>query len=69
MEGTQSTKMNIVYASDEMFAEVLSVSMELLLTNNEDITGIKKSVGHTKGWSGKENKEGHTRDGVEKKEK
>ena len=54
MEGTQSTKMNIVYASDEKFAEVLSVSMELLLTNNEDVTGIKKSVGHT-------------RDGVEKK--
>ena len=48
MEGIQSANMNIVYASDEKFAEVLSVSMELLLTNNEDVTGIKKSVGHTR---------------------
>ena len=40
MEGTQSQKtniMNIVYASDEKFAEILSVSMESLLSNNENV--------------------------------
>lgn len=51
MEGTESQKMNIVYASDEKFAEVLSVSMESLLTHNKNVVvyvlnnGIKeKSV-------------------------
>ena len=41
MEGTQRQKtnmMNIVYASDEKFAEVLSVSVESLLTHNENVT-------------------------------
>lgn len=40
MESTQSEKMNttnIVYASDEKFAEVLSVSMESLLTHNKNV--------------------------------
>lgn len=51
MEGTESKKMNIVYASDENFAEMLSVSMESLLTHNKNVVvyvlnnGIKeKSV-------------------------
>lgn len=29
---------NVVYAADEKFAEILSVSMESLLSNNEDVT-------------------------------
>lgn len=37
MEGTESGKMNIVYASDEKFAEVLSVSMESLLMHNKNV--------------------------------
>ena len=38
MEGSQSAKMNIVYASDEKFAEVLSVSIESLLSHNRNVT-------------------------------
>lgn len=30
--------MNVVYAADEKFAEILSVSMESLLANNKDVT-------------------------------
>lgn len=49
MERTESNKMNIVYASDENFAEMLSVSMESLLTYNKNVVvyvlnnGIKEN--------------------------